>query len=125
PEIGDLLRPDCLTVTGKTVGQNLDEIAHSYFFEELLGYLRNFKIPPTEIIRTRAEPFGVEGGVAILRGNIAPEGAMIKAFTVPKEMHVHVGPARVFDSEQECLDALRRTDVKAGRVVVSPDERTR
>jgi dihydroxy-acid dehydratase len=117
-EIRDLLHLDCLTVTGKTVGENLDEIAHSYFFEERLGYLRNYRIPPTEIIRSRAEPFWAEGGVAILRGNLAPEGAMIKAFSVPKEMHVHVGPARVFDGEQACLDALRRTAIKAGDVMV-------
>src|SRR5215470_8283771 len=56
-EISDLLHLDCMTVTGKTVGENLEEIRHSYFFEERLGYLRNYKIPPTEIIRPRSEPF--------------------------------------------------------------------
>jgi phosphoglycerate dehydrogenase-like enzyme len=117
-EISDLLHLDCLTVTGKTVGENLELIRHSFFFEERLGYLRNYNIAPTEIIRPRAEPFGTEGGIAILRGNIAPDGAMIKAFTVPDEMHVHTGPARVFDSEQACLDALRRTAIKAGDVMV-------
>jgi dihydroxy-acid dehydratase len=117
-EISDLLHLDCMTVTGKTVGENLEEIRHSFFFEERLGYLRNYKIQPTEIIRTRAEPFGTEGGIAILRGNIAPDGAMIKAFTVPKEMHVHTGPARVFDGEQACLDALRRSAIKSGDVMV-------
>ncbi len=117
-EIRDLLHLDCLTVTGKTVGENLAEIEHSYFFDERLGYLRNYKIAPTEIIRTRAEPFGTEGGIAILRGNLAPDGAMIKAFSVPKEMHVHTGPARVFDGEQACLEALRRTAIKAGDVMV-------
>jgi dihydroxy-acid dehydratase len=117
-EIRDHLHLDVLTVTGKTLGQNLDEIEHSYFFEERLGYLRNYKIEPTEIIRPRADPFWTEGGIAILRGNIAPEGAMIKAFTVPKEMQVHVGPARVFDGEKACLEALRRTDIKPGDVMV-------
>src|SRR5262249_37296473 len=66
----------------------------------------------------RAEPFCAEGGLAILRGNIAPEGAMIKAFTVPKEMHVHVGPARVFDRETACLDALKQHAIKPGDVMV-------
>src|SRR5262245_41223315 len=117
-EISDLLYLDCMTVTGKTVGENLEDIRHSFFFEERLGYLRNYKIEPTEIIRTRAEPFGIEGGVAILHGNIAPDGAMIKAFTVPKEMHVHTGPARVFDGEQACLEALRRSAIKSGDVMV-------
>jgi dihydroxy-acid dehydratase len=117
-EISDLLHLDCLTVTGKTVGENLEGIRRSYFFEERLGYLRNYHIEPTEIIRPRAEPFGIEGGIAILRGNIAPDGAMIKAFSVPKEMHTHTGPGRVFDGEQACLEALRRSAIKAGDVMV-------
>jgi dihydroxy-acid dehydratase len=117
-EIRDLLHQDCLTVTGKTVGENLDEIARSFFFEERLGYLRNYKISPTDIIRPRSEAFGEEGGVAILRGNIAPGGAMIKAFTVPREMHHHTGPARVFDTEPACLDALRQGTIKPGDVMV-------
>src|SRR5262245_32764088 len=71
-----------------------------------MGYLRNYKIRQDEIIRPRSNPFGTEGGIAILRGNIAPGGAMIKAFSVPKEMHVHTGPARVFDTEDEALDSL-------------------
>ncbi|MCL2725312.1 MAG: dihydroxy-acid dehydratase [Polyangiaceae bacterium] len=117
-EMRDLLHLDCITVTGKTLGENLDEIAKSSFFDERLGYLHNYRIPATEIIRPRAEPFYREGGLAILRGNIAPAGAMIKAFTVPKEMHVHVGPARVFDRETECLDALKRHDIVPGDVMV-------
>ncbi|HEX3481576.1 MAG TPA: dihydroxy-acid dehydratase [Kofleriaceae bacterium] len=117
-EISDLLHLDCMTVTGKTVGDNLEDIRRSYFFEERLGYLRNYRIEPTEIIRTRAEPFGTQGGIAILRGNIAPDGAVIKAFTVPVEMHVHTGPARVFDGEQACLEALRRSAIKSGDVMV-------
>jgi dihydroxy-acid dehydratase len=117
-EIRELLHLDCLTVTGKTVGENLDDVARSPFFEERLGYLRNYRIPATEIIRPLSDPFVAEGGVAVLRGNIAPGGAMIKAFSVPDEMHVHVGPARVFDDEQNCLDALRRGAIKPGDVMV-------
>ncbi|UJR85521.1 dihydroxy-acid dehydratase [Sandaracinus amylolyticus] len=117
-EIRDLLHLDCMTVTGKTLGENLDELERSFFFEERLGYLRNYRIPPTEIIRPRAEPFCVEGGIAILRGNIAPEGAMIKAFSVPPEMRVHIGPARVFDRETACLDALKRREIEPGDVMV-------
>lgn len=117
-EISDLLHLDCMTVTGKTVGENLEDIRRSYFFEERLGYLRNYRIEPTEIIRTRAEPFVSEGGIAILRGNIAPDGAVIKSFTVPREMHDHIGPARVFDGEQACLEALRRSAIKSGDVMV-------
>lgn len=105
-ELRDLLHLDCLTVTGKTLGENLAEIEKSRFFDERIGYLRNYKIPQDEIIRPRSNPFGAGGGVAILHGNIAPGGAMIKAFSVPEEMHVHTGPARVFDTEDEALDSL-------------------
>jgi dihydroxy-acid dehydratase len=117
-ELRELLHLDCITVTGKTVGENLDELAHSHFFAERLGYLHNFKIPPSEIIRPLSDPFVAEGGVAVLRGNIAPDGSMIKAFTVPEEMHVHVGPARVFDDEPACLEALRQNAIKPGDVMV-------
>jgi dihydroxy-acid dehydratase len=117
-ELKDLLHLDCLTVTGKTLGENLDEIERSTFFEERLGYLRNYRIPPAEIIRPRGEPFWLEGGLAILQGNIAPEGAMIKSFTIPEEMHVHVGPARVFDREADCLEALKHHAIVPGDVIV-------
>ena len=105
-ELRDVLHLDCITVTGKTLGENLAEIEKSRFFDERMGYLRNYKIHLEEIIRPRSKPFGTEGGIAILRGNIAPGGAIIKAFTVPKEMHVHTGSVRVFDTEDEALDSL-------------------
>ncbi len=105
-ELRDVLHLDCLTVTGKTLGENLAEIEKSSFFDERIGYLHNYKITLDEIIRPRSNPFGADGGIAILRGNIAPGGAVIKAFTVPKEMHVHTGPARVFNTEDEALDSL-------------------
>jgi dihydroxy-acid dehydratase len=105
-ELKDMLHLDCLTVTGKTLGENLAEIEKSRFFDERIGYLHNYKITRDEIIRPRSNPFGTDGGVAILRGNIAPGGAVIKAFSVPKQMHVHTGPARVFDTEDAALDSL-------------------
>ena len=105
-ELRDVLHLDCLTVTGKTLGENLQEIEKSRFFNERIGYLHNYKIAPDEIIRPRSNPFGSEGGIAILRGNIAPGGAVIKAFSVPQEMHVHTGPVRVFDTEDSALDSL-------------------
>lgn len=121
-ELRDVLHLDCLTVTGKTLGENLAEIEKSRFFDERIGYLHNYKINRDEIIRPRSKPFGAEGGIAILRGNIAPGGAIIKAFSVPKEMHVHTGPARVFDTEDEALDSLigrhGAKKVVSGEVVV-------
>jgi dihydroxy-acid dehydratase len=118
-ELRDMLHQNCLTVTGKTLGENLDAIAASpTYFAERRGYLNNVKVARDEIIRPRDEPFGTDGGVAVLYGNLAPGGAMIKAFSVPKEMHVHTGPARVFDFEEEAVHALVSRQVKPGDVLV-------
>ncbi|MBV9915710.1 MAG: dihydroxy-acid dehydratase [Solirubrobacterales bacterium] len=118
-ELRDMLHLDCLTVTGKTLGENLEEIEHSKFFmRERLGYLKNFRIDRDEIIRPRRDPFGADGGIAILRGNIAPDGAMVKIFAVPKEMHVHIGPARVFEDEPDAIDALVKRKIIPGDVLV-------
>jgi dihydroxy-acid dehydratase len=117
-EIKELLHLDCLTVTGKTLGENLEEIERGAFFFETRGYLANVKVDVREIIRPRSDPFGPEGGIAILRGNLAPGGAVIKHFSVPKEMHVHVGPARVYDTEDRAVEALINREVKPGDVVV-------
>src|SRR5438105_3329235 len=117
-ELRDMLHLDCLTVTGKTMGENLQEIEHSRFFAERIGYLNNVKVSRHEILRPRSDPFGSDGGIAVLRGNLAPGGAVIKAFSVPKEMHIHVGPARIFDYEEAALDALRDRQVTPGDVVV-------
>ena len=117
-ELRDMLHLDCLTVTGKTLGENLTEIENSRFFAERYGYLNNVKVAREEIIRPRHDPFAPNGGVAVLRGNLAPEGAMIKEFSVPSEMHVHVGPARIFDFEPPAIEALTRREITPGDVVV-------
>ena len=117
-ELKDHLHLDCLTVTGQTLGENLEQIENGSFFFETRGYLANVKVEQQEIIRPRSDPFGPEGGVAVLRGNLAPGGAVIKHFSVPREMHVHVGPARVFDTEDRAVEALISRDVKPGDVVV-------
>lgn len=117
-ELRDMLHLDCLTVTGKTLGENLEEIAGSRFFAERIGYLNNVKVSRREILRPRSEPFGPDGGIAVLHGNLAPGGAVVKAFAVPKEMHVHTGPARVFEFEDAALDALRQRKIAPGDVVV-------
>jgi dihydroxy-acid dehydratase len=117
-EVRDLLHLDCLTVTGKTLGENLEEIERSTFYFETGGFLANVKVDAAEILRPRSDPFGPEGGVAVLRGNLAPGGAVIKHFSVPREMHVHTGPARVFDTEDLAVQALLNREIKPGDVVV-------
>src|SRR5690349_10898396 len=117
-ELQDLLHMDCLTVTGQTLGENLSQIQRANFFAETQGYLHNVNVSRQEILRPRSEPFGPEGGVAVLRGNLAPAGAVVKYFSVPDEMHVHVGPARVFDSEDAATESLLARRVRPGEVVV-------
>lgn len=118
-ELRDMLHQNCLTVTGKTLGENLDEIAASpVYLAERLGYLNNVKVAVDEIIRPRSDPFGSDGGVAVLYGNLAPDGAMIKAFSVPAEMRVHIGPARVFEFEEEAVHALVSRQINPGDVLV-------
>jgi dihydroxy-acid dehydratase len=117
-ELRDLLHLDCLTVTGKTLGENLSDIERTGFFAETSGYLRNIHVPAEEILRPRSNPFGPEGGIAVLRGNLAPAGAVVKYFSVPDEMHVHTGPARVFDTEDSATEALLARRVQPGDVVV-------
>src|SRR5437870_10633303 len=117
-ELRDQLHLDCLTVTGKTLGENLADIERSGFFAETRGYLNNVKVLREEVIRPRADPFGPDGGIAVLRGNLSPGGAVVKYFSVPPEMHVHVGPARVFDFEDAAVEALVAREVKPGDVVV-------
>jgi dihydroxy-acid dehydratase len=117
-EVRDLLHLDCLTVTGKTVGENLEEIAHSHFFAERSGYLANVKVTRREVLHPRSEPFGPDGGIAVLRGNLAPAGAVVKSFAVPRQMHIHIGPARLFDCEDAALAALRERKIVPGDVVV-------
>ncbi|MBV9173776.1 MAG: dihydroxy-acid dehydratase [Chloroflexi bacterium] len=117
-ELRDLLHLDCMTVTGQTLGENLDVIERSGFFTETRGYLNNVHAPREEILRPRNNPFGPEGGIAVLRGNLAPDGAVVKYFSVPDEMHVHVGPARVYDNEDAAVSALIKREVQPGDVVV-------
>jgi dihydroxy-acid dehydratase len=118
-ELRDMLHQNCLTVTGKTVGENLDDIAASpAYFAERRGYLNNVKVTKDEVIRPRGDPFGTDGGVAVLYGNLAPGGAMVKAFSVPKQMHVHTGRARVFEFEEEAVHALVARQVQPGDVLV-------
>ncbi len=97
-----LLHGDCLTVTGRTIAENL----------------ANVQAPAQaqEVVRTLDRPLSPTGGLAILRGNLAPDGAVIKVAGVSKL--VHRGPARVFDSEDACFAAVQRREIQAGDVVV-------
>ena len=98
----DLLNLDCMTVTGKTVGEN---IASCPNLDE-------------EVIRPIDNPYSETGGIAVLRGNLAPDGSVVKRSAVLPEMLVHEGPARVFDCEEDAQKAINEGKIKAGDVVV-------
>lgn len=91
-----------ITVTGKTVGQNIADA----------------KVRDRHVIRTVAHPYSSTGGLSVLFGNIAPEGAVVKSGAVAPEMMVHSGPARVFDSEGTATEAILKRTIKPGEVVV-------
>jgi len=97
-----VIHPDIVTVTGKTVGENMKDAT-----------VRN-----REVIRTVEDPYDREGGIAILRGNLAPDGCVVKQSAVSDDMKVNEGKARVFDSEEEAIDAILGGKIKAGDVVV-------
>ncbi len=97
-----LLDLDCLTVTGKTVGENIKN-----------AFNRN-----PEVIRPVENPYSANGGLAVLSGNIAPEGGVVKQSAVTPEMLVHEGPARVFDSEDDAIEAILGGKINPGDVVV-------
>jgi dihydroxy-acid dehydratase len=101
-ELKKFLHADAPTVTGRTVGENIEKA----------------EVMDAEVIRPLTNPVRKEGGIAILKGNLAPEGAVVKAVGVSPKMLRHKGPARVFDSEREAEEAMKRHLVKAGDVVV-------
>jgi len=90
-------------------------VERSSLFAATPGYLNNVKVLREEVIRPRSDPFGPDGGVAVLRGSLAPAGAVVKYFSVPPEMHVHVGPARVFDFEDAAVEVALGHAARLGR----------
>ena len=97
-----LLNTDCMTVTGKTIGENIKDCVNLN----------------TDVIRPAENPYSETGGIAVLKGNLAPEGSVVKRSAVVPEMLVHEGPARVFDCEEDAQAAINAGKICAGDVVV-------
>lgn len=122
-EIREHLHLDVMTVTGKTLGENLNELKQNGFYERCGKWLTDFNrryqvsLKKEDIIRPYNEALGTDGSIAVLRGNLAPEGAVIKHTACPKEMFTAVLKARPFDSEEECLDAVLKHKVQKGDAV--------
>ncbi|MDO4189214.1 MAG: dihydroxy-acid dehydratase [Lachnospiraceae bacterium] len=98
----DLLNLDCMTATGKTVGENIKGCINMN----------------PEVIRPVENPYSETGGIAVLKGNLAPDSGIVKRSAVVPEMLVHEGPARVFDCEEDAIDAIKSGKIVAGDVVV-------
>lgn len=98
----DFLHLELMTVTGKTVAENISKA----------------EVTDRNVIRSIDNPYSSTGGIAILRGNIAPDGAVVKRSAVAEEMLVHRGPARVFDSEEAAIEAIYGGDINKGDVVI-------
>ena len=122
-EIKEHLHLNVMTVTGKKLGENLDELRANGFYEKCNHWLDEFNkryhlhLTREDIIRPYDKAIGTDGSIAILRGNLAPEGAVIKHTACPKEMFKAVLRARPFDSEEECLDAVLKHKVQKGDAV--------
>ncbi len=97
-----LIHMDCMTVTGQTIGENIKDAVN--------------KNP--EVIRPIDNPYSKTGGLAVLKGNLAPDGSVVKRSAVAEEMMVHEGPARVFDCEEDAIAAIKGGKIQAGDVVV-------
>ncbi len=101
-EIREFLNPSAITVSGRSLGENVASAT----------------ITDTNVIHPLANPYSPTGGLTILFGNLAPEGAVVKSGAVTSEMMVHSGPARVFDSEEEAAKAIANKEIKPGEVVI-------
>ena len=123
-EIKHVLHLDVMTVTGKTLGENLEELKREGFYEKCQGWLDEanrrcgLSLTKSDIIRPYDQAIGTEGSIAVLKGNLAPEGAVIKHTACPKEMFEATLYARPFDSEEECLDAVLHHRVRKGDAVL-------
>ena len=123
-ELRDVLHLDARTVTGRTVGENLEQLEKDGFFahcDELLAQANRkygLSLTASDIIRPADRPIGRDGSIAVLTGNLAPEGAVIKHTACPPEMFRAILRARPFDSEEECLDAVLHRRVQPGDAVL-------
>lgn len=116
-ELRDILHLDAMTVTGKTVGENLNELRVSGYYDKCGALLEKTGLSKRDIIRPYDDPIGSQGTIAILRGNLAPEGAVVKHSAVPEEMHRAVLRARPFDCEEDAIAAVLARNIQPGDAV--------
>ena len=113
----DHLDLDVLTVTGKTLGENLEEIQRDGFFERNIGYLHNYGLGREDVI-TPVETTKEMGSIAVLKGNLAPEGAVVKYSACEESMRKHQGKAVVFNCEEDAHDAVVEGRINPGEIMI-------
>lgn len=117
-EIRSMLHLDVMTVTGKTLGENLDELKRTGYFEKCDDYCASVGLKWQDIIRPFDQAIGKDGAIAILKGNLAPDGAVIKHTACPKKMFSSLLRACPFDSEEEAISAVLSHRIQAGDAVI-------
>jgi len=117
-EIKSMLHLDVMTVTGKTLGENLAELRENGYYERCEAHLKPWNLKREDVIRPYDKALGTDGAIAILRGNLAPEGAVVKHTAVPKEMFRATLRARPFDCEEDAIDAVLRHKIRPGDAVL-------
>ncbi|MEA4934843.1 MAG: dihydroxy-acid dehydratase [Lawsonibacter sp.] len=117
-EIKQLLHLDVMTVTGKTLGENLEDCLSNGYYDRCESYLKQVGLRKEDIIRPFDRPLGSDGSIAILKGNLCPLGAVIKHTAAPKEMFDTTLTARPFDSEEAAIHAILTHRIKPGDAVI-------
>lgn len=113
----DYLDLHVLTVTGKTLGENLEELEKDRFFSRNLGYLANYGLKREDVI-LNPDQAGEKGSLAILKGNIAPMGSVVKYAAINKDMRSHQGRARVYNAEEDAYNAVVMGEIEPGEIIV-------
>lgn len=116
-ELRDMLHLDVMTVTGRTLGENLEDLEKDGFYERYEGYLSNYGLKREQVIFPVSEA-GEKGSIAVMRGNLAPEGAVIKYAACVREMWEHNGRARVFDCEEDAYQSVVKKEIRRGDIIV-------
>ena len=117
-EIKEFLHLDVMTVTGKTLGENLEELKNSDYYEKCAMELKRLGIKKEDIIRKVTNPIQKQGAIAILKGNLAPEGAVIKHSALPKEMKKAILRAKPFNSEEKAIKAVLNNEIQPGDAII-------
>lgn len=117
-EIKERLHLDVMTVTGKTLGENLEELKNNGFYEKCEKHLEKYNLKKEDVIRPFNKAIGKDGSIAILKGNLAPEGAVVKHTVVPKEMFKAILKARPFNCEEDAIKAVLTHEIKQGDAVI-------